>query len=111
MKKQLIIVGIIVILLTVGISGCIGSSRSIKGTWKDTYDGIWKFTDNTVYINLQSDGKSYAYSIDGDKLYIPDWIGEENYYTMNWIDDDTLELKVINTSISKETLKRYYTDK
>lgn len=110
--KKIAILMIVLIMASIGfLSGCTNTDRTLKGTWKDTYDEIWEFNDNTVYINSQSGGKSYGYSINGDKLYIPDWIGEENYYTMNWIDDETLELKVIlGSSISKEILTRYYKD-
>ncbi len=111
MRKIAILLIILMMINVDFLIGCTSTDRTLKGTWKDTYDEIWEFMDNTVYINSQSGGKSYAYSVDGDKLYIPDWIGEQNYYTMNWIDDETLELKLIlGSSISKEILKRYYTN-
>ena len=77
--RKIAILLIILMMVSVGfLSGCTSTGRTLKGTWKDTYNEIWEFMDNTVYINSQSGGKSYAYSVDGDKLYIPDWIGEEN---------------------------------
>ena len=110
--RKIAILLIAIMIICIGIlTGCTSTDRTLKGTWKDTYNEIWEFRDNTVYINSQNSGKSYNYSIDGNKLYIPYWIGEDNYYTMNWIDDDTLELKaILDTSVSKEILKRYYTD-
>jgi len=93
MKKQLIIIGIIIILLTVGLSGCNENSPkySVIGTWKDTYDDIWEFGNNTVYIGVGAND-TYNYKIKDNKLYIENWLGEDGYYIMNWVNDKKLEL-------------------
>ena len=98
--NKIVILLIALMVIVVGfLSGCIGG-RSLKGSWRDTDGDIWKFMDSTVYINFESNSETFPYSIDGDKLYIPGWLteigsnqtGDEIYYTMNWIDDRTLEL-------------------
>ncbi|MCJ7570670.1 MAG: hypothetical protein MUO82_02170 [Candidatus Thermoplasmatota archaeon] len=91
---------LLIVLMTVGVavlSGCIGSNRSIKGTWKDTNDDIWEFGNNTVYIGVGSNN-SYNYSIKNNKLYIEHWLEDDGYYTMNWINDEKLELSYQSVS-------------
>jgi len=88
MKKQLIIIGITVLLITVGLSGCTnsdngGENSEFIGTWKD-YPG---------YSN------SFTFLSDGTGL----WAGDE----MLWeIKDDKLE---INTEASETNMTYIYT--
>jgi hypothetical protein len=51
MKKQLLIIGIIVLLVAVGLSGCSGRDARFIGTWKTDAGGI------TNTFTLYSDGK------------------------------------------------------
>ncbi|MCJ7571690.1 MAG: hypothetical protein MUO82_07420 [Candidatus Thermoplasmatota archaeon] len=111
--KKIAILLIILMMAGVGVlSGCTSIGRSLKGTWKDTDGEIWKFMNNTVYISFESENEIFPYSIDGDKLYIPSWLtknvtnqtGYERYYTMNWIDDETLELTTSDSNPYIEVL-------
>ncbi|UCD14317.1 MAG: hypothetical protein JSW60_02580 [Thermoplasmatales archaeon] len=62
MKKQLVILGIAVLLLAFGLSGCtdIGKeSKKFVGTWKLTEDSGWvnfTFLSNGSYFTIDSEG-------------------------------------------------------
>jgi len=99
--KKIAILLIAFMIIGVGfLSGCTGIGRSLKGTWIDMDVDIWKFMNNTVYINFEANSEIFPYSVDGDKLYIQGWLteigtnqtGNERYYIMNWLNDKTLEL-------------------
>jgi hypothetical protein len=57
MKKQLVIIGIVALLVSVGFSGCNQVSNTINPE-KNKFVGIWQNTtlDLTTTINLFSDG-------------------------------------------------------
>jgi hypothetical protein len=79
MKKQFIILGIISILITVGLSGCnnvTNSSKSDKdklvGTWSATRNNVTAamtfFSDGTVNITTMGGHASGTYEIKDGKL-------------------------------------------
>jgi len=51
-NKGILTIGIAVLLLSVGLSGCIEKSDSDKiiGTWESTYGTKWIFREDTIYI-------------------------------------------------------------
>lgn len=91
MKKIEILLIVLIVINIEFLSGCTSTNKSIKGSWKDTNDDIWEFGNNTVYISV-GDGDNYSYKIEGNKLFIERWLGEDGYYIMNWINDKKLEL-------------------
>jgi hypothetical protein len=87
MKKQLLIIGIVAILFSVGLSGCnqinntlIPEKNKFVGTWKNTtshmtldlssngtcsmwsYTGTWDLKDGKLVIDLQSVGVPITYT-------------------------------------------------
>lgn len=53
MKKKIVVVGILVLLLCIGVSGCVDEKSKFVGTW-ETEDGDTTFTfeeDNMVMIS------------------------------------------------------------
>lgn len=111
MKKQLVIIGIAVLLICVGLSGCeeltgeIDIEENIKGEWIGTQgETVLKFI-------FYSDGKSYKHTFDiayvmGDYYVVGDRLecyyegGShtnpfENYYRIEMPDKDTLILTTL----------------
>jgi len=84
MKKQLIIVGIIILLLTVGLSGCEEEStddtNKFIGTWRNLEDNstenLWTFYDNGTmkvianYWNGESNTSWGTFSVENNKLHM-----------------------------------------
>jgi len=66
MKKQLVIIGIVALLVSVGFSGCNQVSNTINPE-KNKFVGIWQNTtlDLTTTINLFSDGTCSYLSLSG----------------------------------------------
>jgi hypothetical protein len=68
-KKQLVNIGIIVILVTVGLSGCNSSpeEQPIPGQLvnKEKFVGIWKNTTILMTLNLSSNGTCKLFSLYG----------------------------------------------
>ena len=66
MKKQLVIIGIVAILVSVGLSGCVDDRSKFVGVWKvnggETV-GIWE--RNEITIVFFSNGTLSAYDING----------------------------------------------
>ncbi len=87
MKKHLLIVGIVVILLTVGLSGCneekvtIADADKFVGKWEGyaVYQGV-EYPDQTLrfyasgHVEILS-STPFMYRVEGNKLYID--YGEE----------------------------------
>ena len=66
MRKQLVIIGITALLVTVGLSGCADDRSKIVGVWKVNEGetvGIWE--RNEVTIMFFSNGTLSAYDING----------------------------------------------
>jgi len=98
MKKQLMIVGIIVILLAVGLSGCNENTSNsdedkLVGTWtrKDMYNGSIRITNYIFYTNktfkITVSYKSEVFDFNGtwnitdNKIFL---ISEERTLTANY---------------------------
>jgi hypothetical protein len=69
MKKQLVIIGIVAILITVGLSGC-NSSPEEQPTLgqvvnKEKFVGTWKNTTISMTLNLSSNGTCKLFSLSG----------------------------------------------
>jgi len=84
MKKQTMIVGIIVLLVTVGLSGCEEKStddtNKFIGTWRNLEDNstenLWTFYDNGTmkvianYWNGESNTSWGTFSVENNKLHM-----------------------------------------
>jgi len=79
MKKQLVIIGIITLLVTVGLSGCNNKTNSLisdkdklVGTWSATRNNVTGamtfFSDGTVNITTMGGHASGTYDFKDDKL-------------------------------------------
>jgi hypothetical protein len=103
MKKQLIIVGIIVILLAVGLSGCNRETKTdsdlIVGTWKDSRFPNDSFTFLSNGAGSWA-GDSILWDIKDGKLEITiQSSGTENIYNYTFSDNDqTLTLTYVDLS-------------
>jgi len=106
MKKQLLIIGIIVLLVCVGLSGC----DSLKSD-RDKFVGSWKFanTNSTPIIFLSNgtyieesilDSKSGTWDIQEHKLVI-DINQQKTEYNYSFSNNDrTLTLTIVGTTTS-----------
>lgn len=57
MKKQLVIIGIITILVTIGLSGCDEKNDSnTLNLEKNKFMGTWKHNNNESILNIYSNG-------------------------------------------------------
>ena len=112
MKKQLIIIGIIVILLSVGLSGCNeNTSKSdeekIIGTWdvsmtsqgKNIREDRWEFRSDHTYETINSNG---TWKITNNKLILSyttqtqstktmDYVFSNNYNTITLTDTNIID--------------------
>jgi len=111
MKKQIMIVGIIVILLTVGLSGCnnttISDEERIIGTWdvSMTSQGMniredrWEFHSDHTYETARSNG---TWKITNNKLILTyttqtqstktmDYVFSNNYNTITLTDTNIID--------------------
>jgi len=101
MKKQLMIVGIFVILLTVGLSGCTSNPLNTEknkfvGTWNTIYETYTFFSDGTCSIS----GLSGTYDIKDGKLVIN---AMELMLTFSYLfsnNDNTLTLTMTNSGLT-----------
>lgn len=125
MKLKLLSIGIIILLLAIGLSGCNSilnfNKNEIIGFWYREDDGqIWEFLDNNTYYlgyisNRHYERKNYIppkyYEIKDKKLYTWWNINLYNEYKKNGVtteyvfmytisNDNTLVLKVSNESKS-----------
>ena len=109
MKKQLMIVGIIVILLTVGLSGC---NNSINKNYDSRFVGTWKY--QSITMTLSSDGTCTHGNINGtweikdNKLVFAynNWINTElfDYYFSE--NNTILDLKIEGNNNYIEYIKQ-----
>jgi hypothetical protein len=98
MKKQLIIIGIIVLLIAVGLSGCNEVNQSND---KSKFIGTW-YKSNDLVINLLSDGtcsyleQSGAWDVKDGKLVLELSSGYNPSFNYAFSDSD-LTLKLTST--------------
>jgi len=64
MKKHLVIIGIVAILVSVGLSGCNQVSNALSPE-KNRFIGTWKNTTSYLTLDLFSDGKCTMWSYPG----------------------------------------------
>jgi len=108
MKKQLIIVGIIVLLISIGLSGCTnsdngGENSKFVGTWKD-YPGLGNsFTFLSDGTGLWA-GDQMLWEIKNGKLEINPEASETNMTYDYSFSDDYLTLYLIYASRPGVTL-------
>jgi hypothetical protein len=62
MKKQLLIVGLTLVLLTIGLTGCLG------GQYTDYFDGEYEANENTVLQVTTFNGQIEIYTWDNDNV-------------------------------------------
>jgi len=106
MKKQLVIIGIIVALLVcVGLSGCfdfLTTSSDVKGIWHEGDYTTWNFQDNDILTKSYSSGSSdqYTWDMDAHYVYVIDngFTTKYRYTSLN--DKKTLLLESIGESIT-----------
>lgn len=107
MKKQLVIVGITLVLLTVGLSGCETKQNKtqneieLEGKIAFNSESSWGSSDNNIHI-INPDGTNevritegmlYGWSPDGKKILYGD---NNGWYTIN--PDGTGKIKIVNYS-------------
>ncbi len=86
MKKHLIVIGIVVLLLVVGLSGCNEISNPLTGNDDNRFVGTWK-NEYGATITFFSDGTgsqtsvSFQWEIKDGKL-VMDWIIEGTKYSL-----------------------------
>jgi hypothetical protein len=67
--------------------------ESIEGTWKNTKNAIFNFSDTSVAIDSNVGKNAYVYRIeDGDKLFIPGWWDADEFYLIKRVNDKKIEL-------------------
>jgi hypothetical protein len=107
MIKQLVIIGIIILLVSVGLSGCNESSNTINPD-KNKFVGTWKTNESTnVTTVFFSDGAYTARGINGTweikdgllVIIIPDWSIQTTYSYAFSNDDRTLTLTDVEGAI------------
>jgi uncharacterized protein YceK len=101
MKKQLVIIGIVAILVTIGLSGCEDINKNINPE-KNKFVGTWQNTtlDFTTTINLFSDGTCSYMGLAGtwdvkDSKFVMDFTDTGVAWTYNYVfsnNDSTLSL-------------------
>jgi len=101
MKKQLVIIGIVAILVTVGLSGCNQVTNTVNPE-KSKFVGTWQNTtlDLTTTINLFSDGTCSYIGLPGtwdvkDGKLVMDFTDSGVDWTYNYVfsnNDRTLSL-------------------
>lgn len=70
MDKHLIVLGIAILLLSIGLSGCFEAySSDIRGVWHEGDDITWDFRKNDVLIQT-IDGNEITYGWDMDSRWI-----------------------------------------
>jgi len=104
MKKQLIIIGIVVMFLVVGLSGCIG--EDITGEWKSDNirvifnNGNFKQDYENTQVIWDFEG---TYNYDGSTLELYyEFVTELNetiedikdVYNVDWIDDNSIKFSI-----------------
>jgi len=83
MKKKIIMLGIVVLLICVGLTGCMDEKSKFIGEWKDqdgdthhffsdgnfntmtegiTQSGAWEIKDNKLVINVPEGTVTYSYT-------------------------------------------------
>jgi len=106
MKKHLIVIGITLVLLIVGLSGCVDEkpSNSIVGLWKREGDSLhYQFYINGTYqifteYNNYSGGAYYSYTYKNNVLTKQlDSVSSE-FWDIEWSDSDTF------TETSRDTV-------
>jgi hypothetical protein len=84
MKKQILIVGITLVLIAVGLSGCTDNNNSLKSNdqkilgqwnakWSTGSEYIWGFYSNGSYVESNPSGNYatwYNYAMTDDKLVL-----------------------------------------
>ncbi len=104
MKKQLVIIGIIGILVSIGLSGCSGFYTSdIKGIWHEGDYGIWNFQDNDVLTITYSDSNETiqdTWDMDAHYVYViyDGFTTKYRYTALN--DKNTLLLESIEQTVT-----------
>jgi hypothetical protein len=111
MKKQLIIIGIIVMLVCIGLSGCtnttISDEERLIGTWdvsmtsqgKNIREDRWEFRSDHTYETISSNG---TWKITNNKLILTyttqtqstktmDYVFSNNYNTITITDTDIID--------------------
>lgn len=94
MNKKLLIVGTVVLLLAVGLSGCNETANDTSrfiGTWKETDDSWW------VNFTFLSNGTFFAIERGGMKIYQGTWELKHGNFVMN---DETLGESINDYSFS-----------
>ena len=78
MKKQLLIIGIIVLLVFVGLSGC---NKSNQSNDKNKFIGTWEYVNNTYftmrYIFYENDTVVQTSSMTNPMMNISNWYNYE----------------------------------
>jgi hypothetical protein len=106
MKKQLVIIGIIALLVSVGLSGCTSQTPKENNDTispeKSKFVGTWKNTTSYLALDLSSDGtcKMWSYPgtwdlMDGKLVIDLESLGVHSIYTYIFIffnNDKTLKL-------------------
>ncbi len=112
---NLIVIGMVVLLLAVGLSGC---NTIAPHPDRDKFIGSWKSTLNEMNsYTLESDGsliyfgiKSGSWTVkDGNKLefYLSDASGSSTIvYNYNFVDSTTLILSLVGTGFSETYIKQ-----
>jgi hypothetical protein len=120
MKKQLVIIGIVALLVSVGLSGCNEINNAIHsknnrfvGTWLN--DAVWddyqrigqgfQFVDDgsikTIYFNMNDGTKTitdypfYKWELNGNNIKLTNtMVSSDSYGTVNFTSNDTMEVTV-----------------
>jgi uncharacterized protein YceK len=100
MKKQLVIIGIVAILVTVGLSGCNEVSNTLSPE-KNKFIGTW-YKSNYLVMDLFSDGtcsylaQSGTWDVKDDKLVLVLSSGYNPTFNYSFSDSD-LTLRLTST--------------
>jgi uncharacterized membrane protein len=100
MKKQLIIVGIIVLLVTVGLSGC---EQQKSNDDKKKFIGTWKYLENNQTENLWTFYNNGMLKVVANYLY--DDFHNNTAWGTFWVEDNKLYMK---TTHNGEEYTDYY---
>ena len=113
MKKQLLLVGITIMLLTIGLSGCTqedttsGEMKKFIGTWNADVNDVFIFSENGACKYVDTSG---TYSVENNQLSTVLNNGQTRTYTYEFSDNgNTLALTTIPDNVVITEVTTIYT--